>query len=969
MSKINFSIFSYLVLFFFSPSIHAQNLIPYLAKNGLYGYADEATGKVLIAPKYKGASCFDEKGIAFPTTIDDKYVVLLNDGTETAFKGGYVSSQQCSYAVRTQALDDKVGDTLENLLIVKMNNQIVFLKKDKEGTKKYIAKNLKPYIDVPRFLNGYCPILKPNDKQNVLDENLNELLKNDVLELNALGNDKFLIQNEAKQYAIINKKEQFVVPFHYKMMNVLLKSNRFAVSQGGFNQKVGMMDDNGKLVMDTIYTGIYSINDRFLLATNAERKQGIFDYEGKMIIPMQYTFLVWIFGDYFSCQENYTNYNVINTKNEKQFKEDNLSCTFQRFSFPLKSNPKISRMGGYYVVYPQHHKDSCYIADSTFRTLATFNQCKGMEATLRVDDVYFIQTKTDKKKGIVSPYGKVIVPTEYDDVRLEYTGCYKVRKDKQWGVYSPLGEVIIPCEKAAIEMTHRNKETFYWVQERDDTRYICYDGKGKKVTQVFNRKDNYYVPPFFHTNEYRDGKYYKTLLSGKKVLHDQVRDYESGYISNTSNLVFYKRNGDFQDYRNDQFEPIAPKGYATLSKHQSYHINSGLFTVVKVNEDPNRRIEVPATNVQEISDEAPAPVQLRPKVKPAPPQNNNNVKADNQVTEKESIKEEVVKADYGIEEAYQVESLPEYDENTTGVVNYKGEWVIELKKNAVFQSISAALVLEKTPNPRYNNSYNGEHLLHRLALSKSEPLAITDIQKHRAGKGYIVTKWITAGSNGRKEQRQALLDSIGNLINDFTYTRIFSDRFVDTTFVHIRAKNDEMYAALVNDKGKELVNYGAIEFSNLLEESRLIIARKGDKYGLIDFGGTEILPFEYHNLQYISNREPIFMATDKDNTPSYFTLSQKIFQIPTTPYQPYSYYSFYRLDNGTYIASRYESSENIMKNHLLAASGAYLRALPNGVIETHWQTGQGKNILKIADRARNQYFYINLETAQEYLEK
>ncbi|MEY4905846.1 MAG: hypothetical protein RLZZ292_3661 [Bacteroidota bacterium] len=62
---INLSYFLPLLLSLSFPS-HAQDLIPYLAKNGLYGYAEEATGKVVVEPKYKYAPFFSE------------YVVILN---------------------------------------------------------------------------------------------------------------------------------------------------------------------------------------------------------------------------------------------------------------------------------------------------------------------------------------------------------------------------------------------------------------------------------------------------------------------------------------------------------------------------------------------------------------------------------------------------------------------------------------------------------------------------------------------------------------------------------------------------------------------------------------------------------------------------------------------------------------------------------------------------------------------------
>ena len=60
----NFGLF---LLLLFAPEIFAQNLIPYLSKSGLYGYADTA-GKVIIQPQFNEAPFFDSTGTAMVMT-------------------------------------------------------------------------------------------------------------------------------------------------------------------------------------------------------------------------------------------------------------------------------------------------------------------------------------------------------------------------------------------------------------------------------------------------------------------------------------------------------------------------------------------------------------------------------------------------------------------------------------------------------------------------------------------------------------------------------------------------------------------------------------------------------------------------------------------------------------------------------------------------------------------------------------
>jgi hypothetical protein len=140
----------------------------------------------------------------------------------------------------------------------------------------------------------------------------------------------------------------------------------------------------------------------------------------------------------------------------------------------------------------------------------------------------------------------------------------------------------------------------------------------------------------------------------------------------------------------------------------------------------------------------------------------------------------------------------------------------------------------------------------------------------------------------------------------------------------------------------------------------------------VNLGGKEMLPFQYQELKYIYSKEPTFVSTNEDKTQTYFTLSKKILEVPAVTNKEYNPYSVRCLDNGNYLVSRYDPNQSSVKNHLLASSGAYLRALPDGNFDSPsfsspFEQKKYKHLLKLSNR--NLVYYVNLENGVVYLEQ
>ena len=71
-------------------------------------------------------------------------------------------------------------------------------------------------------------------------------------------------------------------------------------------------------------------------------------------------------------------------------------------------------------------------------------------------------------------------------------------------------------------------------------------------------------------------------------------------------------------------------------------------------------------------------------------------------------------------------------------------------------------------------------------------------------------------------------------------------------------------------------NFTSIELYD--NESRYLIAKKGDKYGLMSFEGEELLPFEYYDISYLDNNE-LIMVQKRESGSYYFGLLNRYLEF------------------------------------------------------------------------------------------
>lgn len=384
-------------------------------------------------------------------------------------------------------------DSLGNILIPFLYETLTLIEKERDSL-VYIEAYLQEtdsipfYFDIkgnsinkpffPNYVsfekNGSCGYTNEKEKIIISYQYNFPFLKDD-----AYFNEKgFIILSTFEQEAIINTRNEIIVPFIYNTIEFDKKN--ILVTQ--YN-KSGILDTKGNIILPVIYDKIEKVNNFYQITK--DNKQALINQNGKFIVPLIYyriekttnnMYIVTKQGDakiIDSTGKALTNFhfNLINSINNYIFSGYN-NKKFIHFTidgkilFKTKSPNNIYFDGYKDVIYTIQHnnllvyndkgkflgKNICikeniiynqyYIAVSTKEYINTFKEDN-------YNSVFYDLTYIEGKYGLIDSLGNIIIPFIYDNISKNDDGyVLAILSDKKY-LFDKNGKSIIPQEYTA----------------------------------------------------------------------------------------------------------------------------------------------------------------------------------------------------------------------------------------------------------------------------------------------------------------------------------------------------------------------------------------------------------------------------------------------------------------------------------------------------------------------------------------
>lgn len=951
------------LLLLLPPGLKSQDLIPFLSKEGLYGYADKS-GNLIIKPDYKEAPFFDSTETALVLTPKYERRMLLKNGVLVpmngpVFQGNPVNITDAYGTTKNEILDlYHFVSSKEYLLLDKKTGKYILSLQYKNTDWTGFDQNATNSLKLSNFYKGYKRILKATGV-NFIDINLNEVFKTDFDEGVYTGGGYFILKMGGKM-GVMDLKSNLIVPFEYNSIGSTMKDGIFILNYHEYTSsadtvKPSIYDSATKKINRLEYQTIKPLDDVLLVQLNG--KQGLIDYSGKTILPCKYqlanqlstsnqewrnTFIFWSQKDTAI---------LVNSEGKILTNESFLNLNYYFFKYKSENQDQW--------VHHEIFTGKCRngssgnteirVLDKDLNTMFTDT----VHATLRpVYDkfgrYFYSFSKKSSRTGVVSENGKILIPAIYTQVNLDDRAAFVVKLDTFFGLIGLDGREILPCKYENIQLEHdyKLKSSVAWAKKHNQNLYFAYGMDGKPVNiRPFIYPTSYEFRPYYPSNKYENGKYFSKTRSGVEVESNLISEYN--LINSGGVFLYYKIIGKYLDLRNENFDRIIPKGFRAMMAYNT--MLSGLFAVESGSyyDETEQQTEIKETEEAAVR---PAPKPFDPD---APP-----------------MVEEVASEKLKVEPVPELVYAEEYHGvRKEGIINNMGKWVMPPVEDIHYTVINKYLIEEKIESYRKPDKFT----LHRLTNKKAPKIEnLSRIQPSKKSIAYI-TKYLPRKSGGL-EEFSCLIDSSGNELTPFNLVKIVSYHDMgDTLTVKIWKDNGKNETAFMDFNGKILWSIGDLEISEIDKKNNRLICRNPDngEQTLRDLKGNLVMDTRFKELSFKKTDALYFAGQSVDGKKLFF--DTRGFNLAVSS----EYDSLISISNSfiypistgeiMIVSSTYHKGKSSSLSLLYSASGKLIRAFDARFQPDHEQRDQTLYWKFYSDQYQK-YFYINKETGQKYVQ-
>ncbi len=320
--------------------------------------------------------------------------------------------------------------------------------------------------------NAYLIVAK--NGQYGLINNDKELIKNEYQSIAYNKTNKLLTMEKSKKYGIATLDGKVILPEEYDQIDI---NGIYVYAKKADNTTV--YDSKGtKVEIDKDVAILDTENENYKIKLNTKEgtKYGVIGKDGEQIIEEKYSYIEYLYGDYFRASNEKSKLGVIDSKGNEKIALENDSLQKIEESNVLQATTVSSETT---ALYDSNMSKICemkkakidveenYIRIYNNEEIKYFNK-QGKE--ISVSEIYpqntlFAKRENDKW-GFADKEGKIVVEAKYDEVtEINEFGYAGVKKDGKWGVVNSNGEEILePTYKFQEGIEPSFIDTYYQVE-------------------------------------------------------------------------------------------------------------------------------------------------------------------------------------------------------------------------------------------------------------------------------------------------------------------------------------------------------------------------------------------------------------------------------------------------------------------------------------------------------------------------
>ncbi len=410
-------------------------------KNGKYGVIN-LDGKVIVKANYEEIQGLTYKESELLVRKNNKYGVINSKGAviikpeyDSITADNYYAEKE-KYAFSGYIVSKKIDENY-NYGYIKYNGKVLI---------KPQYTNISRIIDIEDNENAY---LIAQDKTKVgLIKNKDIVIDINYKELQYNKDNNILIARKNAKLGILDLQGKEIIPVEYEDLSIN-GENIYTKNE----EEEKYFDKSGNEIQNNIYKGIYSIeNGKYYLTINEDSLYGILDRNKQVLVENSYSYLEYLFNDYFIASNN--NLGIINSKGEVviDFKYNIISKienssviqakivkdnTIELFSKDLKSigtfeNANIKKADNYIEI---NSKNNTIYIDLNGNILEN-------EELFKNNNLFSVQE--NGKYGFKDKTGKIVVNCIYDEVtEFNEYGFAGIKQEGKWGVIDQNKNIIL----------------------------------------------------------------------------------------------------------------------------------------------------------------------------------------------------------------------------------------------------------------------------------------------------------------------------------------------------------------------------------------------------------------------------------------------------------------------------------------------------------------------------------------------